>query len=386
MMLYRLLSPLDPASYCLISSGDHVPDTAEEGASTRLAARTHFLGAHPSSNRLPRVLAPVLRPTQLGVRVLARARRFARIVKDERCEAILACSGDLIDMPAAFLASRWTHKPLYAYMFDDYRYQWPHPLHRRVARTVERVVAGRLAGLIVPNELLAAEYFNRHGLRATVIYNASDTTEELERQDELPWPAQEGSISIVYTGAVYHAQLDAFRNLVRALADPAMSQVRLHLYTSQQPDALEREGISGPVLFHPHLTHAATRAVQRRADILFLPLSFETIPHVIRTSAPAKMAEYLSSARPVIVHAPPDSFVAEYFTKNGCGLVVEKADSTRLAVEIGRIIDSADLRASVVTQARACARKDFDLAEARRRFVAIFEPTPRESAQSVSER
>ncbi len=384
MMLYRLLQELDPSAYTAISCARYdfngaedarLPTTREPLSFTRLSVPYFHLPPAPAlevPGRVELMFAPVLRASRFLMPVLHRARHIARIVRQEGCDAVLACSGDLFDLPAGFLASRWARLPFYAYMFDDYQFQWPHPSHRAFARAVERVIVPRAARLIVPNEFLADEYLRRYGVRAQVVPNASDLADELPEPGRIAWPFEEGETAIVYTGAVYHAQFDAFRNLVKAIKALGRPELRLHIYTSQPPALLEQQGISGPVTIHPHLPQAEAREVQRRADVLFLPLSFETIPEVIRTSAPGKMAEYLGSGRPVLVHAPPGSFVASYFGGRECGVVVSDSDPAQLAEAVTRICVDAELRDRLVENALASARSDFDLAAARRRFKDAF--------------
>src|SRR5205823_2319116 len=81
---------------------------------------------------------------------------------------------------------------------------------------------------------------------------------------------------IVYTGAVYEAHYDAFRNLVRAIELLGREDVRLHLYTAQTPGELAEVGIKGPVVVHGHVAASAVPAIQKQADVLFLPLAFDS--------------------------------------------------------------------------------------------------------------
>jgi hypothetical protein len=74
------------------------------------------------------------------LRTYQRARQIFRILKKERSEAVVACTGDLYDLPAAFLASRRAGLRYYIYLFDDYFYQWPGALERSFAQRWERIL------------------------------------------------------------------------------------------------------------------------------------------------------------------------------------------------------------------------------------------------------
>jgi glycosyltransferase involved in cell wall biosynthesis len=113
--------------------------------------------------------------------------------------------------------------------------------------------------------------------------------------------------------------------------------------------------------------------VQRRADLLFLPLAFDSpYPVLINTSCPSKMGEYLASGRPVLVHAPAGSFVAWYFKKYECGLVVDEPDPAKLAAAVGRLLTDNDLRRRLGHRARERARADFSVPVARATFEGLM--------------
>ena len=270
-----------------------------------------------------------------------------------------------------YLASFLAGTRYYIYVFDYYSYQWKDPLSRAFARIFESTILKGADGIIVPNEYLGNELEHRYDVDTVVIHNSCDVS--LESFSEVPWPAKDGEISIVYTGAVYYAHYDAFRNLVRAIEELHRPDIKIHIYTASNFEVLKDEGISGPVVYHEHLERDKAVEIQRNADILYLPLAFDSeIPEVIKTSSPGKIGEYLSSNRPILVHAPVDSFVSWYFRKYGCGVVADNDDITTLARALKSIIDSKDLRTSIVAKAHARAESDFEISSAVDKFVELI--------------
>jgi glycosyltransferase involved in cell wall biosynthesis len=279
----------------------------------------------------------------------------------------------LEDIPSSYLASRAVRIPFIAYYFDWYGYQWPTRPARALALWFESMMIENSSAVVVPNEALRDALEKRYGVRAVVIYNPCDER-ALAVPPVLEWPIGQDEVRIVYTGAVYHAHYDAFRNLATALRDPLLSRARLHIYSSQPPAVLDSQGIEGPVAFHPHLVLDDMLAVQRRADILFLPLAFEsTIDEVVRTSAPGKLGEYLASGRPILVHAPPDSFVSQYFRMHRCGVVVDTNSPGDLADGIRWIMEDQEMRRSIVRNAVERARQDFSPRKAREMFEQVLQ-------------
>jgi len=369
--LYRLLRGLDPHCYCLMSRENYTPKIGKEDASPRLNASYYHFAPTFGANYLRRL---GLSGVGNWLQTIHRARQISRIVRRERFGAIVSCSGDLFDLPAGYLASRWAKVRFYAYLFDDYLHQWIEPLEQCFAKKWEKILIEGATGVIAPNEFLAEAYGHRYGMKPTVIHNPCEEFGNGSRYNET-WSIHPREIKIVYTGAIYHAHFDAFRNLLVALREMKQPEIKLHLYTSQSPFDLERQNIQGPVVFFPHLPVSKVAQVQQQADILFLALAFHSpFPEVIKTSAPGKMGEYLASGRPVLVHAPSDSFLSWYFKENGCGLVVERDEPAALGHAIERLLQEGALRETLVRNAIRCAKRDFSSTKAQTDFLRLFQP------------
>jgi len=180
-------------------------------------------------------------------------------------------------------------------------------------------------------------------------------------------------IKIVYTGGLGRVHFDAFRNLLAAIELLGRTEVKLHLFIPQSKDATEKEGIQGRVVYHPHQPLSEMPAIQQGADILFLPLTFDSsYQDIVRTAAPGKMGEYLAARRPILVHAPPDSFIAWYFQHYECGLVVDQNDPARLAEGLERMLTDAALCERLVARAWERAEADFALPSARKQFAKLL--------------
>lgn len=366
-MLHRLLRAVPSESYILISNSSDADNI--EDRTGRLPARHHRLPPEIQLTRPNRLgLYRVRVRANLLLHVFQRARQIAKLAQREKCGAIMACSGDLINIPAGYLASRWTRIPFYPYLFDDYLYQWTEPLHRAFAKLAEPIALKGAARVIVPNEFLRDEYQNRYGIDSTVIHNPSDSEETSNLTRGL-----DNEVRIVYTGAIYHANAGAFCNLIAALEQLDRPNVKLHIYTSQPREILECQNIRGPIVYHEHVSPSEARRMQEEADLLFLPLSFNSgIPEVIKTSAPGKMGEYLTSQRPILVHAPSDSFVSWYFRAYECGSVVDCDDPTALAQAVRQILDDEEWGRVMGEKAAARAKIDFSLEVAQARFLKVL--------------
>lgn len=369
VMLHRLLRAVPPEAYCLISREDY---SSSINDSLRLPAPYYFLPPEFQLQRPNRSnLYRFKELTNVGWQIVARARRIASICRKERCQSILACSGDLADIPAGYLASRWLRIPFFIYLFDDWRFQWMRRLHQWFVTKVEPTIMRRATRVIVPNEFLQQTYERRYGISPTVIHNPLELAES-KSPNGFRSKAIDEEIRIVYTGAVYHVNYDCFRNLMAAMVQLNRPGLKLHLYMAQDPGVLEFENIRGPIVLHEHVSPEEAHRVQREADILFLPLSLNPeFADIINTSAPGKMGEYMASGRPILAHAPAQSFVSWYFRRHECGVIVDHADPATLAAGISRLLDDVSLRDQMIENARARARIDFSLAVAQNKFLEV---------------
>src|SRR4030042_5787159 len=215
VVLHRLLRALDPDCYCLISLQSYDPQVYKGDMSSMLKARYYCLTPGLRLGILQRFGLSGMRN---WLQTYLRARQIFQIVKKDQSDAIIACTGNLYDLPAAYLASRWAGVRYFVYLFDAYFYQWPMPSQRVFAQRWEGRLIKGADGVIVPNEFLRDEYHRRYGIEPVIIRNPCEERENSVGQ-EVPWPADPDMIKIVYTGAVYHAHYDAFQNLLKAIQE-----------------------------------------------------------------------------------------------------------------------------------------------------------------------
>jgi glycosyltransferase involved in cell wall biosynthesis len=370
LVLYRLLRDKDPADYCLASQYNWVAGPGKSPPPEQLPGRYYNLALPKQLNRGHRWGLVHLREG-INVRVVIadRARQLADIIKREACDVVVGCTGDVADLPAVLSASRRSGVPFFAYIFDHYVYrEWQYPSRRWWARHFEPKLMKEAARVIVPNEILQDDLRERFGIEPVLIHNSLDIS--LYQVNGRPLAsAQNNETKIVYTGDVYEAHYDAFRNLMAAIELLARPEIKLHLYTDRSLEELAACGISGPIVRHSQRSPDEMPRIQMEADILFLPLAFHSpYPNLVRTSATTKLGEYLAARRPVIVHAPPDCFPAAYFRQHDCGMVVDRLDPSLLAQKISQVLDDATLAERLVARAWEQAWKDFHIAVARATF------------------
>jgi len=369
MVLYHLLKQFDPQNYCLITLKNFHQYKYLGNCSTQLMAKYFFLHPDYQIIRLMTKTASVVRSALLLEIILKlRIYQVKKILQKEQCKVVIGCTGDLFDPPAAFLAGKELGIPFILYTFDFYSHQWIHPVLREFSEKKEREMINGPSQVIVPNECMRQEYFQKYGIQATVIHNPFDLA-EYEQNAKITRADTSRDLKIVYTGAIYEAHFTAFHNLIEAIEKTGIPNLKLHIYSPQSPSYLKNNHITGPVEIHNPLPNTRMPGVQRDADILFLPLAFNSpYPEIIKTSAPGKIGEYLAAKKPILVHSPSDSFISWYFRKYNCGLVVDEDDPEKLAQEIIRLLSNTEMQNLFSENAYSRAKDDFDLPVAQKNF------------------
>ena len=366
----RILERMDTSLYCLISQVNKNSNDVQHNFIGKLGGKYYHLRKEfhiPWSKQ-----TNMMNWINVLLAILIRSWRIGRILKSERCSAIVAGTGDIIDLPASYMASSLRGVPFFPYLFDDYTNQWRDPISQNISRLLEPTMFREATGIIVPNEFLRTEIQDRYGIVPSVVHNPCEgpgppSNAKSHRSDQ-----QE--IKIVYTGAIYDLNFDAFHNLLKAVSQPDLLQASIHLYTSQPIDWLINNKICGDhVVYHEHVPASKVREVHASADLLFLPLTFDASrSDIVRTSAPSKLADYLASGTPILAHVPSDSYISWYLKRHHCGLVVDQNDPLLLAKNIQLVMRDATLAQQLTNNARTRARIDFDPIENGKRFLNIL--------------
>ncbi len=292
--------------------------------------------------------------------------RGLRLVRQEKIEAIFTVPWDHFTI-AAYFIHKLTGRPIYMYVMDDpagrRRFAGFQPmayalLMPRVVRACKRVW-GVSDGM--------CEYFERtYGIKCLPLLPLVDI-ETFGRRSARGPVRVDDTFHIIYTGAIYGAQLDAVRRLVHVVDRESdrnqgtQMKLQLTLYTSLPAEALEQMGLAGKGVRRDEVKPEDIASVIAEADVAFLPLSFEPeMRHVVETSLPSKIAEYLASGVPILAHAPSYSTVARYCRGHGCGLVVDEPNEDALRDALLRLSGDATLRRELSAKALEAVRENHD--------------------------
>jgi glycosyltransferase involved in cell wall biosynthesis len=389
VVIARLLRGLDPALYRLIgqpvmTAGDGVDEFIDSlpGRYYRLDAVPH----HPDRVADPQHHARLGRPRIVGLGatlgrhlhlvlgIVERAWQIHRALRHDRPRVLIGCTGDKLDPPATWLAARLLRSRACLYLFDDYVEQWwAEPDIKPAIALILRFIARRCDLLIAPNEMMREKIVANYGVACALVRNPMSSS-TLPPAIEV-FPSNGRIVRLVFTGAVYHLNYAVFRAISAAIEGLAAPRAELHLYTAQPGAVLEAEGLKGShVHIHPHAKPEATVKAQCDADILLIPFNDDPrCNELVRTSATAKLADYLATGRPILAICTAESFLAWYLGRYRCGIVVHENDPGTIRTAVRRIIEDAALRKELARNGRARATIDFDPKETQKDLLSALE-------------
>lgn len=265
-----------------------------------------------------------------------------RIVRSSRPDLLLGVSDTGPALTATYIVSKLTKLPYAVYLFDLYRGNRFGPFHRLLARFVEPRLLKDAALVILTNEETDRHLRNRYraAYRSQVIHNSA-FPEDFERFRTPYDPAP--PFTVLFTGNIYWAQEKAVLNIVHAMDSLRDLPVRLDLYIPVAPRTIQQAVAVRPNVRLTSAPQSEIPRIQCGATLLFLPFSWgTTAPDIIATASPGKYTDYLASGRPMLVHAPDDSYISRCAKKNGTGIVVSQDSVSALAGAIRQFLQKPE--------------------------------------------
>jgi len=260
-------------------------------------------------------------------------RQGVKVVKQNKIDVLIGISGDGLALISAYIIHKITKKKYKIYLFDIYKGNKYSPSIRWLANFIEPLLVRNASKIIVTNEGTMNLYKKRYGnIPIEIIHNAifSDNYEGLNSEYDPVEP-----YNIVFTGHIYWAQEQSVINLINAIRRINKIQVNLKLYLPKCPDSIKKLIKNYNNIIISKASPEEIPAIQKNADLLFLPLSWDTdAPEIIQTATPGKFTDYLIAGRPMLVHAPEYAYVSQYAKENKLGLVVDENDISLLAKAI----------------------------------------------------
>lgn len=273
---------------------------------------------------------------------------------------IVPSSGNLL--LTAYIMHLISMKSLSIYFLDLFAGNKGFKLRQCLSGPIEYLAIHSAQNIFVMSESLKRYYDKKYNICSVLLRHPVDVSDDdysihgKPRQNYKKLKKCNHPASIVFTGYVYEYQIDPLQNLAKAVN--SMNGVKLEIYTSRAKKYIDKMGVMGKnIIYHGFVAPEGVTEIQQKADILFLPMAFNPPSRlVIATASPGKLAEYLTSGRPILVHAPNDAYISWYAKRYGWGVVVEKPDISLLRESIIGLINNRALQERLVKNALSTVR------------------------------
>jgi glycosyltransferase involved in cell wall biosynthesis len=278
--------------------------------------------------------------------------RGLKVIKEEKIDALLVCPTSGNFLLAAYIMHKAAGIPISIYLLDNFVEAQTLRLRKYFSKPIEKAALRAASNVFVMSEALQEYYYAKYGIRSILLPHSIDLEEFNKQASEKKIENDGKKKRIVFTGMIYEAQFDAIKNLVNALE--GLPRVEFHTYTQRSANRLISMGLSGNNIFHHSFVDPkSAMQIQREADLLFLPMAFNSpYPEIIKTASPSKLPEYLASGTPIVVHAPKYAYIAKYAREKGWGAIVDEPNTKLLRETVLNVLSDENYRMTLVKHAK----------------------------------
>lgn len=340
-LLGGLLSHFDPASYSILSREDPGRDPSApvpDNRVYRLPLPVPWLkrGRRP----LMRAHVPVLRS------------QVRRVVDEVRPDVLVVLYPELHFVEAVADVAQGARIPWAVYLCDTLEQGHQIGWEARWARRLRPRLLCEASAAFAVTPALAEFTSASWGVRCASVPHAYP-----EAIPDSP-PPDLHSASAFLGGRFYEVNRRSTARLVSAFA---RCGCRVTLCTPTSQAHLEAHGIPTRGVQVAYVADRPTYLATIRQNGM-LAISLDWPDEIdwedvhLKTAFPTRSVELIASGRAVLVHCPADYYLARFFADRGCGLVVSERSMAAIDQAVRRLLDDADLRASLGAKALEAAR------------------------------
>lgn len=356
VVMRNLLSNFDANSY---SAGTmDVKGSIVEGS--EMPHIYNLMSRRTGRARLNNVLFDAQYPTALH--------RLKKIIKGTRAKVIIGVYPTYHFLKLARDAAKATQIPWVAYLHDTVVEHLADTSLEARARILQQQTFAEASAVLVMSEGMSDLYRDKWKLSSTPLeHSYPEAIAETLVGEAVVEQA-------LWGGTIYHINSRSLSRISQALERAALP---LQITTRATIESLQHWDINGPhinIALYPTRSGYLEALKQQRILVLALNWPDETTMDEgeLATIFPTKTIEYLASGRPIIVHCPENYFLARFFQRHGCGLVVKERSPQALDAAIRQLRqDNEAVRK--MRQAALSTAQMFAASEVAARFKAHVE-------------
>lgn len=267
-----------------------------------------------------------------GVKRAYAVRRAIRLAKKTKATCIIGLYPTLSSLEVSLEVAERTKLPFYPYLHDTVKEGLSHSEFGERAAQVQFKAFALATKIITMSEGMSNYYREEYKLNTYPLEHSYPevliTEPNYNRNEKGFWG-----------GEVYNINEKSFERVQKALFEcntvftvTSLSKLKIKNMTNVQQT------------FFPSRNQYIEAVEKHGILVLAINWSDESDVHEAELSTifPTKTIEYLASGSPILVHCPEHYFLAKFFRKHACGIVVSNRNPLELANSIKRIQDQGE--------------------------------------------
>ena len=223
------------------------------------------------------------------------------------------------------------------------------------------------------SDVMSEEYFKRYNKHFIPFHNPV----EIDKYD-VPEKKfrRTNNFKVLYLGRVGTANLNSIIYFGRVISQLCIDYIKLEfdIFTGDS-DIVELRTFNDikNVKILPPVAHEVVPALLKEYDLLLLPLDFTKIGlKFAKLSIPTKASEFMLSGTPVLVFAPAETAVSNFFSVNKCGYCITEPDKAKIEEGLRILIKDEEYRTKISMNAVRLAKERFDSKKVRNKFQNLL--------------
>jgi hypothetical protein len=298
--------------------------------------------------------------------------RISRQMKDfveEYQPEIIFCHGSTISFSTITLLISQMYKiPICIQNVDDWAYgRYVNSPVRWLLRWRAKELIKNSSVRLVFGDKMRKEYEKRYREKFDVTYHL----DEKNRFNFSEKCNNNNKIKIIYTGSLELKRHEALYDLLLAVRslNEYHNNIEIDIYTSNVPVDIQHELTNASeVSINPLPKHSELPSILSKANILFLPESFNQQKNFIEYSISTKAHLYMMSKKSIIVYGPKYSGTVEYAKSDGWAIVVTDRKIDHLKNAISELLIKNDKAKKIIENAEIVIEKNHNIRYGRELF------------------
>ena len=296
-------------------------------------------------------------------------RKVIKLIKREKITHVVGVYPDLDFLEVARSASETCGVKFYAYLHDTLAEGLSHKRYKNIAKVVQQKIFDTSHKIFVMSEGMKDLYKDKYNVETTpVLHSFSEEVEEKELNNETV------EKSIFWGGAIYAINKETVKRVHAACKE---LDYTLTFSAANTPEKLDNLGFENKnIKILPFLSREdyITTVGNQQALLLSIDWPDESAVHKdeLGTIFPTKTIEYLISGRPILVHCPEEYFLAKFFKKHQCGIVLTDRDPKKIKEQIESVFNDEKKLKEMVANAYKTS-KQFHISSVKSIFEAGLE-------------